>query len=298
MATGIDLDGLRGFVSVAELGSFHDAATAIAVSQSALSRRVQKLEEALGVILLERTTRRVALTSVGREFLPRARRLIDELEESLVSIRDITERQAGRVTIACVPSVTYYFLPAALRRFNGLFPQIRVRIIDDTARAVLQRVRDGNAEVGVTFLGQTDEDMAFVPVMRDPFVLACRSDHPLAQQDVVRWAELKPYPFITAGLSSGNRLLIESALGQAEWRPRAFYEMQHLPSSLGLVEAGLGIAALPRLSLPTQPHPVLTSRRLLEPEIIRTMGVVRRRGSGLSGPARELYRILAEARPG
>ena len=294
MAIGIDLYGLRGFVAVAELGSFHEAATAIALSQSALSRRVQKLEEALGVTLLERTTRRVGLTIAGREFLPRARRLIDELEDSLASLRELTERQGGRVTIACVPSVTYYFLPPVLRRFNAAFPQVRIRISDEAASEVLQRVRDGRAEIGVTFLGQSDEDIAFTPILRDPFVLACRQDHPLAGQVTVRWAELQPYPYITAGLSSGNRLLIESALGSAEWRPRPFYEMRHLPSTLGMVEAGLGIAALPRLSLPVEPHPVLACRPLVEPEIIRTMGVIRRRGSALSRAARALHRMLGE----
>ncbi|MBO1076944.1 LysR family transcriptional regulator [Roseomonas marmotae] len=296
MSVGIDLYGLRGFVAVAEFGSFHEAATAIALSQSALSRRVQKLEDALGVTLLERTTRRVVLTVAGREFLPRARRLIDELEEALTSVRELTERQGGRVTIACVPSVTYYFLPLVLRRFNAEFPQVRIRLIDEAASEVLQRVRDGRAELGVTFLGQSDEDIAFTPIRRDPFVLVCREDHPLARQESVRWVDLQPYPYITAGLSSGNRLLIESALGNAAWRPRPFFEMQHLPSTLGLVEAGLGITALPRLSLPLEPHAVLTCRPLMEPEIIRTMGVIRRRGSSLSRPARALHRLLAEGR--
>jgi DNA-binding transcriptional LysR family regulator len=296
MSVGIDFHGLRGFVAVAELGSFHEAAADIAISQSALSRRVQKLEEGLGVALLERTTRRVGLTVAGREFLPRARRLLDELEDSLASIRELTERQGGRVTVACVPSVTYYFLPPVLRRFNAEFPHVRIRIIDEAATEVLQRVRDGRAEIGVAFLGQSDEDIAFTQVVRDPFVMVCRNDHPLAAQASVRWAELEPHPFISAGLSSGNRLLIESALGQAEWRPRPFFEMQHLPSTLGLIEAGLGIAALPRLSLPLETHPILVFRRLIEPEVFRAIGVIRRRGTALSRPARALHRLLVEGR--
>ncbi|MGX9964907.1 LysR substrate-binding domain-containing protein [Roseomonas sp. F4] len=292
----IDLDGLRGFVSVAGLGTFHEAASALAVSQSALSRRVQKLEEGLGISLLARTTRRVTLTAAGRDFLPRAQKLLEALDDSLLSVRDLAAREAGRVTIACVPSVAYYFLPAALQRFDALFPDIHVRIVEDAAAAVLQRVREGEAEVGVTFLGQADEDIDFVPVIRDPFVLACRHDHPLARQAVVRWPDLRPYRFITAGLSSGNRLLLDRAFAQAEWRPTAFYEVRHLPSSLGLVEAGLGVVALPRLSLPGAAHPVIAGRRLVEPEIIRTVGVVRRRGVALAAPARELFRVLAERR--
>jgi len=293
----MDLDSLRSFLVVAELGSFHQAASALAVSQSALSRRIQKLEEALGVALLERTTRRVGLSRAGQAFLPRAQRMLDEFEESLRAVRDAVAPQAGRVTIACVPSVTYYLLPSVLARFHALFPEVRVRIIDDGASAVLQRVRDGRAEVGVSFLGQQEEDIAFEPMAEDPFVLACHRDHPLASQEVVHWAELSPYPFIAGGPSSGNRLLIESALVATPWRVHPFYEMQHLPSALGLVEAGLGITALPLLSLPQAPHPVLTHRRLLEPEIHRGLGVIRRRGSSLSRPARDLHRLLAAAVP-
>jgi DNA-binding transcriptional LysR family regulator len=293
--TGIDLDGLRSFLAVAELGSFHQAASGLAVSQSALSRRIQKLEEALGAPLLERTTRRVRLSRAGQAFLPRARRMLDEFEESLRAVRDAAAPQAGRVTIACLPSVTYYLLPGVLARFHRLFPEVRVRIIDDGASAVLQRVRDGRAEVGVSFLGRHEEEIAFAPMGEDPFVLACRHDHPLASREIVRWAELAAYPFIAGGPTSGNRLLIESALAAVPWRLHPFYEMQHLPSALGLVEAGLGIAALPLLSLPPASHPVLTYRRLIEPEIHRSLGVIRRRGSGLSRPARDLLRLLAAA---
>jgi len=292
---GIDLDGLRGFTTVAALGSFHEAATVLAVSQSALSRRVQKLEDALGAPLFARTTRRVALTPMGRDFLPRAQRLVAELDESLLSVRDIAARQAGLVTIACVPSVAYYFLPLALGRFDQRFPDIQLRIIEDAAPDVLQHVRDGTAEIGIGFLGQADEDIDFTPVIRDPFVLACRTDHPLAAKPVVRWAELRGTRFITAGRSSGNRLLLDRALAPSDW-PRVHYEVRHLPSALGLVEAGLGVVALPLLSVPTGPHPVLTHRRLVEPEIVRTVGVVRRRGGALAGPALELFRVLAEQR--
>lgn len=88
----ISIGDLRSFVTVAELESFQEAAFALNISQPALSRRVQKLEEMLGVQLLERTTRKVSLSTVGRDFLPKAQRLIDELDTSLLSVREIAER--------------------------------------------------------------------------------------------------------------------------------------------------------------------------------------------------------------
>jgi DNA-binding transcriptional LysR family regulator len=84
------------------------------------------LEDELGIHLLERSTRRVALTQTGREFLPRARRLLDELEESLLGIRETAARRRGLVTLACIPTAAYYSLPDTLAAFARRFPEIRV----------------------------------------------------------------------------------------------------------------------------------------------------------------------------
>jgi DNA-binding transcriptional LysR family regulator len=95
-----DLADLRAFLAVADLGSFTAAAAELHLSQSALSRRIDKLEGALTVRLFERTTRRVDLTPVGREFARRARELVDGIDESLLGIRDIGARMRGEVTVA------------------------------------------------------------------------------------------------------------------------------------------------------------------------------------------------------
>ena len=110
MSINFELLDLRAFLSVAELESFHGAATALNLSQPALSRRIQKLEAAIGAPLLERTTRRVAITAVGRELLPLVQRMLDELDScSLRSRAGATPR--GQVTIACLPTAAFYFLP-------------------------------------------------------------------------------------------------------------------------------------------------------------------------------------------
>lgn len=285
----VDLDDVAAFVAVAELGGFGTAAEQMGLSQPALSRRVLKLEDVLGVPLLERTTRRVALTTVGRDFLPKARRLLDELEASLLSVRAIAERRTGQVNVACVPTAAYYFLPEVIRAYNEELPNIRVRIVDEGANLVLQSVINGEVDLGLNLLGGQEPDIEFEPLLHDPFVLACRSDHPLAGAAEVDWRDLAPYRVSTVGRLSGNRLILDLGLSGLAWRPRWFYEVQHLSTSLGLVEAGLGVAALPRLAMPTHPHPVLVARPLVNPVLTRTMGVIRRRGATLSPAARQFY---------
>lgn len=288
----VDLGDLRAFVAVAELGSFNDAAVLLNLSQPALSRRVQKLEETLGVNLLERTTRRVGLTTVGRDFLPKARRLLDDLDTSLLSVREIAERRSGQVNVACVPTAAYYFLPAVIRAFNEEYPRIRIRIVDENANTVLQSVIDGEADLGINLSSGQGPDIDFDPLVEDPFVLACRSDHPLAKKHEVKWRDIEPYRFITVGRVSGNRLILDLGLAGVEWRPKWFYEVQHLSSALGLVEAGLGVAAMPRLAMPREPHPTLTARPLIDPVLTRKIGIIKRHGAALSPAARQFHDLL------
>jgi len=283
---------LRAFLSVVELESFHRAAAALNLSQPALSRRVQKLESAIGAALLERTTRRVSLTAVGRELLPLVRRMLDEFDSSLFAMRELGQRQTGQVTIACVPTAAFYFLPRVIARFNEQFPNVRFSILDLSANDGLQSVARGEAEFGINLLGSAEPELTFDPLIEDPFVLACRRDHPLAKKKAVSWADVEPYHLVTVSRASGNRTLLEAALVRSQVRLRWFYEVTHLSTSLGLVEAGLGISVLPKLATPQGEHPIIVTRPIGNPKVSRTIGVVRRRGRQLSPAAQRFFDML------
>lgn len=283
---------LRAFLSVVELESFHRAASALNLSQPALSRRIQKLEASIGAALLERTTRRVALTAVGRELLPLVRRMLDEFDSSLFAMRDLGQRQAGQVTIACIPTAAFYFLPRVIAQFNAQYPNVRFSILDLSANEGLQSVARGEVEFGINLLGSADPEVTFDPLIEDPFVLACRRDHPLAAKKTVAWSDVEPYQLITVSRSSGNRTLLETALVRSRVKLRWFYEVTHLSTSLGLVEAGLGISVLPRLATPQGEHPIIVTRKIGKPQVSRTIGVVRRRGRQLSPAAQRFFDLL------
>jgi DNA-binding transcriptional LysR family regulator len=188
-----DLADLRAFVAVAEMTSFRAAATALHLSQPAISRRIEKLESALGIRLFERTTRRISLTAVGRDFSHKARSLLDDLEHSLLSMREVAASQMGEVVIACVPSAAYYFLPRVLAEYHKQYPRIRVRIIDDSANAVLASVTRGEADFGINIIGNQEPDVDFQGILTESFVVACRREHPLASKRSVNWVELAQY---------------------------------------------------------------------------------------------------------
>ncbi|MGO4332085.1 LysR substrate-binding domain-containing protein [Cupriavidus sp. 2TAF22] len=293
-----DLGDLQAMVAVVEQGGFRAAAEALSLSQPALSRRIEKLEEALNVKLFERTTRRVTLTLVGREFVGKARAVLAEVEAQLLGIGDPAAARSGEVTIACVPSAAHYFLPAVIARFHAQFANVRVKMVDEGANVVLHSVASGEADFGLNFIGTQEADLLFEPLLRDPFVLACHPAHPLARRRSVKWAELGKYTLVALSRSSGNRLMLDLALADVPGRPAAFYEVRHVSSVLALVEAGLGIAAVPRLALPGGERAALAAVPLREPAVTRTLGILRRRGQMLSPHAQALYEMVLEAVPG
>jgi DNA-binding transcriptional LysR family regulator len=288
-----DLADLRAFLSVASFGSFRMASENLHLSQSALSRRIDKLESALGIKLFSRTTRKVELTSVGRAFVPRAQHVMRELEDALVGIQDTAERISGLVTIACVPSAVGYFLPAAIKRFHAAYPKVRIRLIDEYSSEILVAVARGDADFGLTYIGTQEADIDFKPLLEERFVVACPVGHPLARKKRLTWADLSQHPYLTLAQGSGNRFLIDQALGQVEKRPQWICEVRHVPALVSLVEAGLGLGVVPRLAMPPKGHASgLVSVPLDDPKITRIIGLISRRGRELMPAARLFHELL------
>jgi DNA-binding transcriptional LysR family regulator len=290
----LDLNDLQAFTALVKLGSFRKAAESIHISQPALSRRIEKLEETLGVRLFERTTRRVYLTTVGQAFAPSAEQLLDDLDAALLSIREVSSSRLGHVTIACVPSAAHYFLPAVIAQYRLRYPRIRVKLFDASANEVLNAVKSGEADFGVGFVGSQDADIEFELLLQDRFVVACRRNHPLASKKSVSWSEFYEHEYISVDKTSGNRLLLDQALTAVAPRAPSVCETRHVTTALGLVEAGLGVAAVPSMAMPQSEHPLLTSVPLIDPVVTRRVGLVRRRGRQLTPAAQEFYRMVVE----
>jgi DNA-binding transcriptional LysR family regulator len=296
MAMHFDLNDLQAFRAVADLGNFRKAAETVHLSQPAFSRRIDKLERSLGVRLLERTTRRVTLTAVGREFARKVAEMLDELDATLLGIQGIESSRMAEVTIACVPSTVNYYVSQVIRRYHALAPRVRVKVLDAGANDVLAAVARGEADFGLNFIGAQEAELDFKPLVQERFVAACRRDHPLAKARRVTWAQLADHDFISVGRNSGNRLLLDQALAGVSARPHAVFETQHVTTMLGLVEAGLGVGVVPSMAMPGRDHPLLVSVPLVEPEITRRIGLIRRRGKSLSPAAQQLYDLFGEVK--
>jgi DNA-binding transcriptional LysR family regulator len=286
---------LEAFVIAAELLNFQRAAEKLHLTQPGLSRRIQKLEQTLGVELFSRTTRSVALTGAGRHFLPMARQQINNLNGMLDSIREVAEKRFGKIRVASIPTVVCQVFPPLLRTFTERHPNVGVQVFDGNQDFVVRQVLAGVAEFGIGVDPGPAPDLTFVPLLADRFVLAAHKDDALAARKEVTLQELQVMAKIRlmiGGRDSGNRLLLELLLGNAALKLRWFYEVEHVSCLLGLLEAGVGCAILPATALPTNVGSNIRTIPISGPEIKRTVGVIRHRSLSISLLASEFLELV------
>jgi len=294
MPVNFDLNDLYAFRALVEYGNFRLAAESICLSQSALSRRIEKLESALGIRLFDRTTRRVTLTLYGQTFAARSDQLLFNVESLLGDITKVSQERVGLVTVATVPSAAYYFMPDVIRRFQARYPQVRVRIIDSSAGNVIEAVASGEADFGLCFARSLQPNIDFLPLVGDVYVAACRRDGPIASRKSLTWREFYQQDYVGLDKSSGNRNLLDQMLEHIIPERPSICETRHVTTMLGMVEAGVGIAAVPAMTMPSSEYSLLTSVPLTDPVVRRTVGLIRRSGRMQSYLAAELEKLITE----
>ena len=290
----IDILGVQAFIAIADQGSFQGAADALHVTQTAVTLRLRKLEDFLGVTLIERTTRSIALTDIGQDFLPQARRLLAELAEALVEIRESGMAQRGDVSIACVPTIGVQYLPRIMQDYCARYPHNRIKILDHASSAVAQAVLRREAEFGINIAREHHPELISLPLTEDRYVLICHKDHPLARRRRIAWTQLQSYPLIFAGEVSGNRALLDPALEAHGLALRSFYEVQRSSTAVGLVAQGVGAAVVPRLAIQEGAYPNVRVVELVDPVVSRNLVLITRKTAHLSPAAQALYDMILD----
>jgi DNA-binding transcriptional LysR family regulator len=290
----IDFLGIEAFVSIADRGSFHGAAEALNLSQAALSHRMKRLEDDLGVRLFTRSTRHVALTPAGLELLPKVRALMDQLTTSYATLRDQGREKQTRLVIGCLPTIATNFLPQMLERFSLAFPEISVHVRDVSASHIAEAVQKGEAEFGITIVSANHWDLETKPLLREPYVLVCPAPHALAGRPNVSWSELEGLPLIRISAQAANRAIIDDALGPRRefmnWR----FEVQQVATAASMVMAGVGLTVLPRLAISVRPASGLVAVPIVNPMVSRTLGIVTKRGLPLSAAGEALLKLVTK----
>lgn len=280
----VDFLGLEAFLSIAERGSFQRAAAHLNLSQTAISHRMRKLEDDLGLKLFARTTREVTLTRAGIELLPIARKALAELEQSFDDLKQQGAKRRERLDIACLPVFAINYLPPILGRFHKSQPGVQVRIFETPSAAIAELVQSGDVEFGLGVVPTHRWDLDVEPISDAPLALACSSRHPFAKKRSVSWAELRGLPLIRVGTRTAIRPMIDDALSEARLTLNWQYEVQHVESAVHLVQAGLAHAIVPSVDVSLHRGRGLVAIPIRAPRLSCSYGLLARRGIPLSPP--------------
>lgn len=291
----VDYLGLEAFVAVAELGSVSRAAERLNLSQTALSHRLRKVEAELGTRLLTRTSREVTLTKAGQILLPQVREQLMALSSLYGAMRQESSLAQRRITFACLPTVSQYYLPPILALFARDRPGIGLTLIDQPAGRIPTLVHDGEAEFGITILGAGAWDLESEHLYSEPYVLLVPPGHRLAERASVTRADLIGEPMVRIRTQSTNRQLIEDSLGDVarhlDWR----IEVQSASTAMHLVAEGAGITFLPRLTADLATRNTVIGLPFSDVTLTRDIGVLHRRGVPLA-PATSVLLDMIRAR--
>ncbi|RUL61442.1 LysR family transcriptional regulator [Dyella dinghuensis] len=286
----ISLRQLRAFLAVARQRHFRRAADNLHLSQPAVSRHIAELESELGVRLFDRSTREVVPTEAGRYLESAIERVLDELEGVLEHVHSEGERKRGKVRVAAVPTLSASLMPACIADCARAYPELTIQLHDQAQTLVLDSVRGGEVDFGIAIDPPESGEFDGETIMRDPFCLACRPDHPFAKLKTIAWEKLQGQPLILLDYSSGSRPLIDATLRKYGVEAHVVQQTGHTYTAFRMVEAGLGITITPTLSAP----PASLAMRPLTPTEQRSVTLIHRRHRSLSPLAALVWNRLRE----
>jgi DNA-binding transcriptional LysR family regulator len=242
----MELRHLRYFVAVAEDLHFGRAARRLRIAQPSLSRQVRDLERELGVPLLSRAHRRVALTTAGEAFLEGARLTLARALEAAEDARRAHRGEVGRLRMGFVQSATFHALPLLLGTFRATCSDVALEVRAMTTVEQVAALRDRGIHLGLLRPPIDDRGLALRVISRDPLAVALPGNHPLAGSERVPLAALAGEPFILYARSEGPgvRDAIVGTCLAAGFSPRVVQEAGDTPTIVALVGAGLGISLL------------------------------------------------------
>jgi DNA-binding transcriptional LysR family regulator len=293
----VSLRQLRAFLAVARLGSFTRAAALLHLTQPALTVQIRQLEQALGVRLLDRTTRSAEPTRVGEELAYALRPLIADLDSVLAGVRDLAARRRGLVHLAALPSVASTLVPAAVARLQARNPGIRVRMREAVTGPVGEMVRTGAVDLGIGGAVGEDPELEAEHLFDDPLMAVLPAGHALARSRRLSLEALAGVPLLLPEPDSVLRRLLDHGFAEAGLQVAPAQEAVNTGTLVGMVRAGLGVAVLPSTAVELQVASDLVARPIGSPPLARPIALVRLARRTLSPAAEAFVAAFRECLP-
>ncbi|MCE9668286.1 LysR family transcriptional regulator [Myxococcus stipitatus] len=250
---------LQLFVAVAEELHFGRAASRIGMAQPPFSQQIRRLEAELGVTLLTRTSRRVALTAAGARLLEEARSLLARRVDVITSIQRAAHGETGTLRVGFAASSAFGVLPAIVSRYRERFPHVTLELDDRESLNVGAALVGGELDVAILRAPFRHPGVTTERLLSEPFALALPSAHPRAEQRAITLSTLANEPFVLFPRHSAPGLhdTVTSMCLAAGFSPRVVQEASSWPSVIGLVEAGMGLTLAPTSAQALKPRGVV-----------------------------------------
>ncbi|WP_271680041.1 DNA-binding transcriptional regulator OxyR [Thermomonas mangrovi] len=245
----MNLRDLKYLVALADLRHFGKAADACFVSQPTLSTQIRKLEDELGVVLVERAPRKVMLTAAGLDVVQRARRIVADVEQMREAARRSRDPESGTLRLGVFPTLGPYLLPHVVPTLRARFPQLELLLVEEKSDELLQRLREGKLDAALLALPLHDDQLHAEFLFEEPFVLAAPQQHPLARRSALDAAELSDETLL---LLEDGHCLRDQALDVCRLsgaREKSGFRATSLETLRQMVAAGVGVTLLPALSV-------------------------------------------------
>ena len=277
----MNLKDLKYLVALADTGHFGKAAERTFVSQPTLSAQLKKLEDYLGVTLIERQPKNVQLTEVGKQVVVRARRMLNEGDEIIALARNNTDPFAGRLKLALIPTIGPYLLPRVMPKVRKALPNLSLMLYEYQTEALLKKLRDGEIDLGIMALPAPQDGIESRELYREDFTVALPNGHALGAKSSIKIQDLKGHTLL---LLEDGHCLRDQALevcSRVDVREAEDYRATSLETLRQMVVAGLGITLLPEMAVesPYGSQRGLAIRPFGHPTPSRTVGAVWRKSS-------------------
>ena len=261
----MEMQQLRYVVAVARTANFSRAAELCHVSQPSLSQQIKKLEDELGERLFDRMKRAAKLTSQGETFLPRAIRILEEVDAVKREATDAQDLLRGTLTIGVLPTIAPYLLPVVMAEFTEKFPGVEIVVQEDTTARLLKLALDYEIDFVLASQPIQNERLEVTGLFSEELLLALPPGHRFARKRTVAAADLEGERFIV--MKEGH-CLGEQVLGFCDRRdvkPKISFRSSQLETVQAFVASGLGISLIPAMATRCKRENLPEYRSLLSP---------------------------------
>jgi DNA-binding transcriptional LysR family regulator len=291
----MEITQLETFLAVATFGGFHRAAEALRISQPAVSSRIKALEDSLGVMLFTRTRNALTLTSSGRVLRPHAEQLLKTASIARQAVHQLQPGSDVPLQIAAGLSISVYFLPDVLKKFQKTFPEVNISIRPGHSKEVLEMVLGEEAEIGLARSLQHPE-VETISLRDDPLLLVAHPEQLIGKSSRPRLEQVASWPLIFYERGSSDWTLTRSLFRHAGLVPNVALEVDTIETAKRMVERGLGLAFLPLMAVGTEiRRRELTTIKLLNAEPLhRSLDLIHPRHRPLRAQARSFLNVVRE----